>query len=323
MNRLNSLHPLEFPLSALEAYARQCGGLDGQVASLNVQTLPGGYMAAGLYRIELVFKTPGGEQRSAVFAQKYTDPHEVRLMRALAGVSGAEALPQVIETRLSSLPGDRYGNWFVTPFYPGNELTWEDEMPERVLRTLARVHTWFEGRTAPFDYLYRLDAGFFRRTFDNAMAALELAQQSAPDPLFTAAQRDLRAARENTRLYDVLAGLPLTLAHGDVHPGNILRGNGSGAVLVDWGTARIAPAMLDLPNMVPLDSAGWRCYLAALEEAQGFPVDLRAATLGYHWATVQVNTQYLPFAVEHMGGEQVRRMVQKTVEAESLIEALF
>jgi thiamine kinase-like enzyme len=45
-----------------------------------------------------------------------------------------------------------------------------------------------------------------------------------------------------------IAGLPRTLLHGDVHPGNVLV-HADQATLIDWGGSRIGPAALDLANL--------------------------------------------------------------------------
>jgi thiamine kinase-like enzyme len=66
-------------------------------------------------------------------------------------------------------------------------------------------------------------------------------------------------------------------------------------VLIDWGNALIAPPMLDLANLVEIDSENWETYLATWESASGEAMDPDRARLGYHWATVMVNLQYLPY----------------------------
>ena len=110
--------------------------------------------------------------------------------------------------------------------------------------------------------------------------------------------------------------LPKTLTHGDVHSGNIFDLGDDNHMLFDWGNARIAPAMLDLANMVEIGSDEWNTYYAAWEAAAGQSLDPEIAQLGYDWATALVNIQYLPFAITHLEPDTVQDMagkIRKTV----------
>jgi thiamine kinase-like enzyme len=211
----------------------------------------------------------------------------------------------------------------MTPFYPGPTLTFEDQIPPEVVRSLAQLHVHFLGRVQAFDYLCRVDAGFFRRTFDNALEIVKRAIREKPHPIFDEAQKELVAARENRRLYQALTSLPLTLTHGDVHPGNIIQLSQGSAMLIDWGNARVAPAMLDVANLIKLGSESWQQYLNAWAEVAPKPLDSQLSQLGYHWATIMVNTQYLPYAVDFTPVENVAHMVAKVVEAQEKIAELL
>jgi len=133
----------------------------------------------------------------------------------------------------------------------------------------------------------------------------------------------LETASENGRLYQALASLPLTLTHGDVHPGNIIQPSTAPAVLIDWGNARVAPAMLDVANLIKLGAESWQQYLSAWAEVTQEPLNSHLAQLGYHWATIMVNTQYLPYAVDFTPPENVAQMVIKIVEAQKKIAELL
>jgi hypothetical protein len=73
-------------------------------------------------------------------------------MEVLQEVSVAEAVPYVVDAvidRYFSAPAIR-SNWFIAPFYEGDALTFENEIPPGIIQSLARVHAYFakkgEGR---------------------------------------------------------------------------------------------------------------------------------------------------------------------------------
>ncbi len=297
---------LHIPLDQLESHAFNCLGAGGKLTGIHLRPLEGGYVSAGVYRIALEFRLPDATTRTVDYVQKYTNLAEARLMNALNRSMNNSAVPQVIASDETADPA-----WFVTPWYPGPALTWEDALPPAILRLLAAVHAHFEGRGAEFPGVPLLDADFFRRTIDLGIAALV-------GDAFAVERARLERIRENPKLYAALASFPLTLVHGDVHPGNILKSS-EGFVLIDWGTARIAPAMLDIANMVEMGSNEWDIYLSAWEEASARKADPRLTVLSYHWATIQVNVQYLGWVVEHRSADKVRSMVQRACEAEEKI----
>jgi thiamine kinase-like enzyme len=108
-----------------------------------------------------------------------------------------------------------------------------------------------------------------------------------------------------------------------MYPGNLIYLPDGRTMLIDWGNARIAPAMLDIANLIELATENWRTYLEAWGEVSGRSMDLRLAQLGYHWATIMVNTMYLPHAVHFSASENMGKMVKKVVEAEKYIGELL
>jgi Ser/Thr protein kinase RdoA (MazF antagonist) len=70
------------------------------------------------------------------------------------------------------------------------------------------------------------------------------------------------------RLHELDAcGLPPTLVHGDLHPGN-WRGPGDDLVLLDWGDSGVGHPLLDLPAFLSrVPDAGRRTVLAAWADA--------------------------------------------------------
>jgi Ser/Thr protein kinase RdoA (MazF antagonist) len=277
---------------------------DAVLRTVATVKLEGGFVGYGVFRHDLEFRLAGTAPRVASFVQKLTISSEVQTMRALAHVPDASAVPALVDFDLDYSRNDI--TWFVAPFYEGTLMQWGEETPSTVIRSLARVHAHFLPQADDVKWIYRVDASFFTRTFDNAMAALQKAAESIPS---TRESADRLADFKGMPIQlAALERLPVTLVHGDVHPGNIVRLAGGEAVLIDWGNARIAPAMLDLANVVPLGSPGWHAYLAAYESASGQPVDLELATLGYHWATAMVMLQYMPWAAFH--GPKTADMVE-------------
>jgi thiamine kinase-like enzyme len=311
-------------IQKLEEHARQCCNLTGRLCTLKVTQLTGGFVTLGMYRLDLAFQLPDHRIETASYVQKFTTIGEVRIMQALADIPEAGAIPRVIDCGYQKASDDeRYAHWFIIPFYNGVELTWDDDVPAIVMESLAQLHVHFRTRVQSIDYLHIIDRAFFRRTFDNALEAVAKAQQEKSDSRYQEAFLQLTAARDNQQLYEVLASLPLTLAHGDVHPGNIIHEPGASTMLIDWGNARIAPAMLDIANMVELHSSNWATYITAWETASEEVMDLRMAQLGYHWATIMVNTQYLPYAIEYTSPENVEKMITKVINAQEKIADLY
>lgn len=309
-------------LPKLKQYATQHLGLTGEIQALRVTKLTDGSVAVGVYRHDLVMETINGLQ-DVSFVQKFTYPAEVRVMQALGTMPQLETIPQVVDFAWSETEADPFAHWHITPFYPGPTLTFEDAVPLEVICDLAQLHSHFLGRAEKFDYLFRVEANFFRRTFDNALEIVERAEREKPHSIFTEAHQELVAARENGRLYQVLASLPLTLTHGDVHPGNIIQPSQGSAMLIDWGNARVAPAMLDVANLIKLGSESWRQYMNAWAASAQEPLNLQLAQLGYHWATIMVNAQYLPYAVDFTPLKNVAQMVTQIVEAQKKIAELL
>jgi aminoglycoside phosphotransferase (APT) family kinase protein len=96
----------------------------------------------------------------------------------------------------------------------------------------------------------------------------------------------------------VLAELPPTLLHGDVHPGNVLVQAGQ-ATLIDWGSGRVGPAALDLANLMPAGSPDLARYARTWPRHAGPPLPATAIELGYRWAALQIPVQYLPWVAGH------------------------
>jgi aminoglycoside phosphotransferase (APT) family kinase protein len=283
-------------LDELAAYGGRLLGESARLCSLDVSELEGGHAGAEVYRLDLAFRLAGGASHTVSLVLKNTGASEVGVMRALREVPGADALPLTIACGEGGHDrGKAPVHWFVAPLYEGEHLTFEDEVPRLAIESLARVHAHYVSRVGQLGWLRRLDGDAVRQALDEALQSLEAAQRRQPHALLAQAHADLASAGQDPAILAALEALPVTLTHGDVHPWNIVRLPGERAVLIDWGNALVAPPMIDLANLVEIDSENWETYLAAWERARGAAMDSYHARLGYYWATVMINLHYLPY----------------------------
>ena len=315
---------LAIHLPNLIAYGKQVLGQPAELHRLEVTKLTGGYGVQAPYRINQSFRSAEGQFQTVPVVQKRVDETETQVMRALQEVPDAGALPYVIDLfadEQATGPEENAMYWLVTPFYQGAALTFDDEIPAAVIESLARVHVHFASRLALFDGLsglHRVDAPFFQRTVNNALEALALA--SPKHTGMAECNKRLEKIGQLSVFEQVLQRLPVTLVHGDVHPGNIIRSPEGESVLIDWGNARIAPAMLDLANVVTLGSDSWAAYFSTWEKAGGPPLDPAQIRREYDWAVAMVNLQYLPFAAAYRN-ENVPKMVERILDARDRLKA--
>jgi len=287
---------IRLELDELAAYGERLLGQPAKLCAVDVSALEGGHAGAEVYRLDVHLTLANGTSQTVPLVLKNTSASEIAVMRALREVPGASALPLTIACgEHAPILGNEPVHWFVTPLYEGEHLTFEDEVPRPVVESLARVHAHYASRVDQLGWLRRLGGDTVRRALDRALQGLEAAQQRQPHALLAQAYGDLAPAGQEPAILAALEVLPVTLTHGDVHPWNIVRLPGEGAVLIDWGNALLAPPMLDLANLVEIDSENWETYLAAWKSVRGEAMDPDLARLGYHWATVMINLQYLPY----------------------------
>ncbi len=256
--------------------------------------LAGGYVAA----VERVDLDAGG--RSVAVVVKRTDDREVAAMRAIAVVAG------VPRPRLLAAGRDRHGAWLVMPHYPGPALDGTGEVPAPVWEVLGRVHAhWHRRRPRGVPVV---DAGWWRTMIvERALPAVRGARDRTGDARLTEVAELLQAWSTDHRLLAALALLPRTLTHGDAHRGNVLL-DPAGAVLIDWGNARVAPAGLDVATLAAQGAAPPAEY-----GAPAVPPAL--AEVERLWAQVQVHVQYLAFAADPLGTARVVEMVGTAARA--------
>ncbi len=160
--------------------------------------------------------------------------------------------------------------------------------------SLARLHACFRAGRANLMGVPVVDHAWWQRLCRGWAAPLvERCVDRHPAALIRRAVRLLRTAADAPAAVAVLGRLNVTLLHGDVHPGNIIGGDRE-ARLIDWGSARIGPPMLDLANVTEPGSPGFAAYRTAWEQEAGHPLDPVQVDLGHHWAAVQIPLQYRP-----------------------------
>lgn len=302
---------LEVPIQALVNFAQ----MQNQTAapeSLNIIKLEGGHVAAQVYRFDLQFRLAKDDLKTVSFVQKHTTANEVQVMKRLAQDFRLAAIPAFVESYIDEAHRSQNGaSWFVSPFYAGDLLTFDDDLPTEIISALAAIHAHYLTRTEQLDGIPQYDGAFTAYLRDFVMAVLEENKARFSASQITEFQSQLPTAEDAQLLGTVFQRLPKTLTHGDVHPGNIIRTSAGDHVLFDWGNARIAPGMLDLANMVQMDSPEWTVYVEAWEAASGTALEPGTARLSYFWATAIINMQYMPFALGHLEPGMIQGMIER------------
>ncbi|MFC9690780.1 phosphotransferase [Kribbella sp. NPDC056951] len=236
---------------------------------------------------------PAGEVRRTALAGGITSP-SVELVRVGSLEFVAKRATAAEAAALRLLPGDAGfprlydagvdadGPWVVTSYAVGEVLDWSAEPPGEVYAALARLHGEYAGRELPVE-LPRVDGEFLRMSFGR-FARAGVVRVDHPIREHALAMLDLFVADERlTRALDVL---PATLLHGDVYGGNVV-----GTQLIDWGSARVGPAELDVTM------AGGEAALTAYRAAGGV-----VSELGLAWGLAVNSAMFL--------GDVVRRSVE-------------
>ncbi|MEJ8278328.1 aminoglycoside phosphotransferase family protein [Pseudonocardia spirodelae] len=258
--------------------------------------LTGGHASGPVERIDL-------DDGTAVVLKR-AGTAEVAALRAAAVVTGPVRVPRLL------VPGD---GWVLLAHEPGATLAPGDPVPDDVWVTLARTHAHWR-RNRPRGVPLVDDDRWSRLC---ALAADRLAAAGS------AAAATVGGWAGDERVRTALRALPRTLCHGDAHRGNVLTGP-AGAVLLDWGNARVAPGTLDVvvlsapPADGPADappSPVPALYRDTLHAALGAPDPPAMIAVETAWARVQAHVQYLPFAAEHQDTARTGSMVRVAAAA--------
>jgi hypothetical protein len=207
------------------------------------------------------------------------------------------------------------------PHHPGMPSVDGQPVPDAAYEILARVHARYLGLQVPG--LPVVDAGFWRwLCLDVALPAIRGAaarsagahSADAAWEVYGGAGARLLEWSSDIRMLTALSVLPATLAHGDLHRGNILEGP-DGAVIIDWGGARIAPGGLDLAVLAEQGGVDHDRYRRRLASLTGKPVDAALVEVEQQWALAMGYVQYLGFAADCLGADRVGVMVERATRA--------
>jgi aminoglycoside phosphotransferase (APT) family kinase protein len=119
------------------------------------------------------------------------------------------------------------------------------------------------------------------------------------------------------RIYAGPRVLPATLLHGDVYGPNVVVADdeGTGPRLIDWGSARVGPVMIDVAMSAEMSSGGFCAYLRAWEDAAGFALDPWQAEAGHAWATAFNYAMFVGAVAGRYGPTQAQKMLDKASTA--------
>ncbi len=269
-----------------------------RVASTTVRPLAGGHVAQ---RVDLVTLHLTGPHEPLELVRKDAPGHEIAGLRAAqAARPDATAIPELVAS------GD---GWLITPLAPGAALDWGDPVPGNLFDSLAGLHARYQDGTGLPAAIPRVTAGWWQ-ALCRRWVAPRLDEHAARHPPETTA----RARALISRAAAALARLPATLLHGDVHPGNVVVQTDR-ATLIDWGSCRIGPAMLDLANLVTAGSAEVARYARTWPQRAGQPLPAGVIELGYRWAALQIPVQYLPWTIGHQPTRAVQTALDQIEQA--------
>jgi hypothetical protein len=261
------------------------------------ERLTGGYVAGAVERIDL----DAGGRALAVVLKRAAAP-EIAAMRALAVVGGVD------RPRLLAAGPD----WLLTPYYDGPPLAEGPDVPDEVWHTLARVHAHWLGKRPRG--LPVVDAAWWRHLcLARILPHVDAARDRTGETAFAEAATAVQAWADDPRMRAAAAVLPRTLVHGDVHRGNVLV-TVEGAVLIDWGNAKVGPPGLDLPVLRAQGATDDAPYRRAFAELAGAP-PAELAEVETFFAEVRAYVGYLGFAADHLGAARVTEMVDGAARA--------
>jgi hypothetical protein len=275
-----------------------------QIAAGHVRPLAGGYVSGHVDQLTL---TLDDDREPLELVRKDASAHEIAGLRAAQALRpDATAIPELV----AAGPG-----WLIIPLAPGSPLAGSTTPPANLFGTLAALHTRFQGDDSLPPVVPRVTPAWWQNLCRQWVAP-RLREQAARLPAATGgrAQALIGRAAALPATAAVLAELPPTLLHGDVHPGNVLV-HDDHAVLIDWGSARIGPAALDLANLVPAASPGVARYAEAWRQRTGSPLPADLIELGYRWAALQIPVQYLPWTAAYRPAREVEAVLDRMEQA--------
>jgi len=259
--------------------------------------LAGGVSGAVVERVGLAVAPIDGNVPERVdVVLKRTDRQELDALLALAEL-GEPTIPPVLGhgSDRDSVAGADV--WIVLPWYRAEPLGLVAEIPESVLRAIARIHRAFIDRPdrRPAS-LEPVDGAFCRRALAEFLpGTVHRAGSAAAAEIGRRALALAGRLLADTKFVNAPNGFPWTLLHGDLHGLNVLRPDPPAAglpdaIMIDWNAARLGPGMFDVAISEPsLESAGTRAYIDEWRAVDGPERDFEAE---FAWAATLLNTFY-------------------------------
>ncbi len=279
-----------------------------RVAGCTVRPLAGGSVARWVEQLTLHLS--GGDAPLELVRKEAAALEIAGLSAAQAARADDTAIPELVA----------YGSdWLILPFTPGVPLDWGDPVPANLFDSLAALHARYHGGAGLPAAIPRVTPAWWRALcLDWVDPGLRAHAARHPAATTARARALIGSAASLPAASAVLASLPQTLLHGDVHPGNVLAdadADAGRATLIDWGGSRVGPAALDLANLVAADSADVARYARTWLRLTGQPLPAGPLELGYRWAALQIPVQYLPWMAGQLPTSEVEAALDRIEDA--------
>ncbi|WP_195909130.1 aminoglycoside phosphotransferase family protein [Microlunatus sp. Gsoil 973] len=221
---------------------------------------------------------------------KRTSPAELAVLRLFADLD-EPMLPRLLASGV-----DGGGPWIVIPFHDGRAVDLMGEPPAEVHHRMGRLHARFHGRTDRLaDALEVIDPAFVRRGLaEFGTEQLRRARDVIGESLYARGCRLLAALADDEAFCAAADGFDRTLLHGDLYGLNVLQPSGREPLplIIDWGAARIGPAMFDVAMTTGYDSAGRRAHDRGWAEISGAEPDPEENELAHAWSTALISAMF-------------------------------
>lgn len=260
-------------------------------------------------KLRVAVNEAGVDGELTVFLKR-TSPTEIVTLRAANRVPGATAIPRLIRSGRDAL-----GHWIAMPFYQGQPASTETAIPDNVAESLAAMHAHYLDSgyldSGTPETIPVIDTDWWRGVCElRRLQQLARAGRPALHPIIDR----VRSWSDRPAILDMLASLPRTLLHGDVHRNNVLVNDHTGQ-LVDWGGAHYGMPLLDLVTLGGPGSRGYERYAATWHALTGEDTASPAWRRGYLAATVCSKVSYLTFGARHFGDHRAARMLDEAARA--------
>jgi aminoglycoside phosphotransferase (APT) family kinase protein len=275
------------------------GDVDGVTVDSRRQLL-GGQVSPSVERVHLTASIHSGATHQIQVVAKRAQANEMAALQRIHSIPGTTTFPELI-----GCGTDDSGPWIVTPYYCGAVSHRDAEPPAAVYADLARLHAEFLGETEALpDEFVRIDSAWCAAALtDFAASGVRSANELAPHPIYAKALSMLHDWAADRRMLVGTELFPPTLLHADVHALNVIIPNHAGDQprLIDWGSSRIGPAMLDVALASDAHSAGASAYVRTWSALTGHATASWEIDAGHAWAKAFSNAMFLGAAAQFAG----------------------